>query len=131
MHRGDGDSYLLRVLVSIDQLGNTIAGGNPDITISARTGYFANVKKTRLRVWWQCMEAIIDFAFEPIDGPRHCLSAYLNDEEAGRHREGSDNARALLGLLIVIFCVPIAIITRMWVVVVPGSKFRPTDKDDI
>ena len=65
------ESYILRVLISIDQLGNTIAGGHPDVTISARTGYFANVEKTGLRVWWRCMEKIIDFSFRPIDGPRH------------------------------------------------------------
>jgi len=129
MHRGDRDSYILRVLVSIDQLGNTIAGGNPDITISARTGYFANVKKTRLRIWWQCMEKIIDFAFEPIDGPRHCYKAYKNDEEDGKHREGSDIARALLGLLVTVFCFPIAIITRIWVLVVPSSTYQPAHQE--
>jgi len=32
------------VLIGIDQLGNAIAGGNPDSTISARVGNFANKK---------------------------------------------------------------------------------------
>jgi len=118
------DSYILRLLIAIDQLGNTIAGGNPDITISARTGYFANVKRTRLRVWWLCMESIIDFAFEPVDGPRHCYKAYKADEEEGKHTEGSDIARALLGAFIVLACIPIAIITRLWVLVVPGAKYQ-------
>jgi len=123
MGRGDRESYILRVLVSIDQLGNTIAGGNPDITISARTGYFANVEKTRLRIWWRSMEAIIDFAFHPVDGPRHCYKAYKSDEEDGKHREGSDIARALLGVFVIVACIPIAIITRLWVLVIPDSKY--------
>ena len=119
MESGGRDSYILRVLISIDQLGNTIAGGNPDVTISARTGYFANVEKTNLRIWWRCMEAIIDFAFYPIDGPRHCYKAYKSDEEEGRHREGSDIARAILGIIIILASIPIAILTRIWVLIVP------------
>jgi len=30
--------YLLNILISIDQLGNTFAGGDPDETISSRLG---------------------------------------------------------------------------------------------
>jgi len=127
MDSSERESYILRVLVSIDQLGNTIAGGNPDVTISARTGYFANVEKTGLRIWWRCMEAIIDFAFYPIDGPGHCLKAYRSDEEEGKHREGSDIARALLGTLVILASIPIAIITRIWVVLVPAAKYHPDD----
>jgi len=124
MGQSEGDSYILRLLIAIDQLGNTIAGGYPDITISARTGYFANVEKTRLRLWWLCMERIIDFAFLPVDGPRHCYNAYKSDEESGKHTEGSDIGRALLGAFIVLACIPIAIITRLWVLLVPGAKYR-------
>lgn len=62
-------SYIKNVLVAIDQLGNAICGGNPDVTISARTGYFANISNTKLKPWWRIMEAIINFAFKPIDGP--------------------------------------------------------------
>lgn len=54
------------VLVAIDQLGNTIAGGNPDATISARTGYFSHVEETTFRPYWLTMERVIDFTFLPI-----------------------------------------------------------------
>lgn len=127
MERGERESYILRVLISIDQLGNTIAGGHPDVTISARTGYFANVEKTGLRVWWRCMEKIIDFSFRPIDGPRHCYRAYKKDKDEGKHREGSDLARALLGAFVVLACIPIAIITRIWVLVVPDCQYQSVD----
>lgn len=129
MDSGERDSYILRVLVSIDQLGNTIAGGNPDVTISARTGYFANIKKTRLRLWWRCMETIIDFAFRPIDGPDHCLRAYRADEQEGNHREGNDIARAVLGIFIILASFPISIITRVWVLLVPDCKYNSVDKE--
>lgn len=36
-------SWLYGVLVGIDQLGNTVAWGNPDVTVSARVGH--NAKK--------------------------------------------------------------------------------------
>ncbi|MBK7384715.1 MAG: hypothetical protein IPI81_15500 [Flavobacteriales bacterium] len=37
--------YFKNVLVSVDQLGNTLCGGNPDNTISAWTGYFSQVNR--------------------------------------------------------------------------------------
>jgi hypothetical protein len=53
--------YLRRIAVSIDQLGNTIAGGHPDETISSRvgrsalrgdpTGLFLEKIINRLAVW--------------------------------------------------------------------------------
>lgn len=123
MDRGRNDSYILRVLVSIDQLGNTIAGGDPDVTVSARTGYFANQGKSMLKPWWRCMEAIINFAFSPVDGPEHCKDAYEADIDE-KHREGSDAARAVLGIFIVVACIPISIITRIWVTIDPDSKYK-------
>ena len=115
-------SYIMRVLVSIDQLGNAIAGGNPDVTISARTGYFANIKKTPLRYWWLTMELIINFAFYPVDGPDHCLRAYESDSDE-LHHEGNDIVRALLGIIIVAACTIIAGVTHLWVFIDPSSRF--------
>ena len=65
----------LAILIAIDQLGNAIAGGNPDSTISARVGYFSDKtlrEKTLGRhAYWKGLERIIDFAFFPIDGEKH------------------------------------------------------------
>jgi len=62
-------SWIRGVLVAIDQLGNAIAGGNPDATISARTGYFANENPNKTFIYyWRLMEAIINFAFYPVQG---------------------------------------------------------------
>ena len=127
MDRADNDSYILRVLVSIDQLGNTIAGGHPGMTVSARTGYFANVKKTTLRPWWLFMEKMIDLAFLPIDGPKHCYTAYNTNKKENKHREGSDIARAILGIFIILVCIPISLITRIWVMLSPDCRYRPMD----
>lgn len=103
--------WIYGVLIAIDQLGNAAAGGNPDATISARTGYFANISSKRTFVYyWRLMEVIINFAFYPLDGPGHCLQAYENEREL-EHKQGSDIARALLGVIIIFACIFISIVT--------------------
>jgi hypothetical protein len=104
--------WLHRILVGIDHLGNTIAGGNPHTSISARTGYFARVKKTPFRPWWKLMEQIIDYTFYPVDGPDHCYKSYVADTYEVHH-EGSDLARGLLGILIILCCIPLALLVRI------------------
>jgi len=42
-------SFIKRILISIDQLGNTLTGGDPDETISSRAG-----KARREGKWWGC-----------------------------------------------------------------------------
>ena len=71
--------YIFNILVSIDQLGNAIAGGNPDNTISGRTGYFARHSLKCTRWYWKTLEFIIDFTFYPLDGFNHCLQAYQKE----------------------------------------------------
>lgn len=73
-------SYIYRVFVGIDQLGNAVAGGNPDNTISGRTGYFAKSAHDSVRWYWIILEKLINFTFYPLDGPEHCDQAYRNDE---------------------------------------------------
>lgn len=99
------------MLVAIDQLGNTLAGGDPDITISARVGFFANYSENRsYYYYWKFLERVIDFTFYPLDGSGHCLQALKADNEQG-HTHGSDIMRALLGLIAVTACLFIAVIT--------------------
>ena len=115
-------SWPVAVLVAIDQLGNAIAGGNPDATISARVGYFsANAK--RGQSYWRLLEAIIDFAFRPIDGPRHCYQAWQADKDE-RFQRGSDLTRVLLSAIIFIACPLIAILLHTLVLLVPGWRYK-------
>lgn len=56
--------YLRNLFISIDQLGNTLANGHPDETISSRVGRNAVAGK-----WWALvLEKIIDAWF----GKGHC-----------------------------------------------------------
>jgi len=115
-------SWLYGVLVGIDQLGNAAAWGNPDVTVSARVGHNAKKIEGSTRYYWLLMEMIINFAFYPVDGPDHCYQTYLGDADE-LHKQGSDIARALLGLFIIVACVPISLITRIYILVFPGAHY--------
>ena len=96
--------YIFRNLVSFDQLGNTIAGGNPDATISARVGYYA----TKRNKFWLFLQSIVNFTFFPVDGPGHCFEAYKKDKDE-KFRRGSDVGLWCLALFVIAFCLVISI----------------------
>ena len=114
--------YIFDVLVAIDQLGNTIAGGHHDSSISARVGFFSRNAKRGL-AYWRCLEAIINFAFKPIDGPEHCYYAYLKDSQE-LFKQGSDIARIVLSLFIFIACPIIAIILYTVTFIIPSLRWN-------
>lgn len=112
--------WLWNVLVAIDQLGNTIAGGKADITISARVGYYANYQiEPKFLLYWKFLEKVINFAFYPLDGKGHCIQALEEDNETG-HVHGNDLMRAILGVIIIVACIPISILT--WTAFLFGLK---------
>ena len=57
---------------------NALSGGNPDIPMSGRVGYYAIAEGYR---WFSVLEWVIDAAFYPIDGPNHCHMAFMSDED--------------------------------------------------
>ena len=116
-------SWPLAVLVAIDQLGNAIAGGNPDATVSARCYYFARLHDNMLKYYWRFLEWLINFAFYPIDGPQHCKQAHENEPDEEFY-PGSDITRAILGIFVIIACIPLSIILRLAVIIVPGWKYK-------
>ena len=100
--------YIFNLLVSLDQLGNAITGGEPDSTISARIGFFSLTKSK----YWGFMRSIVDFTFDPVDGPDHCLDAYKKDSDE-KFKRGNDIALFFLSLLTILICIPIALILRL------------------
>ncbi len=68
-------TYLFNILISIDQLVNTVIGGKPDETISSRAG------KGRLYgdPFWTPIAAFIDFLFLPFERD-HCANSIEWDE---------------------------------------------------
>ncbi len=61
--------YLRNLLISVDQLGNTILGGDPDETISSRAAKRAN------RRGWKLLARILE-----IIDPGHLAKAREDDE---------------------------------------------------
>jgi citrate lyase alpha subunit len=65
-------TYLWNVLIALDQLINTLAGGHPDETISSRAGKSV----TRGRGWIPC---VLCKLLNLID-PNHCIKNIETDE---------------------------------------------------
>jgi len=107
----------LAVLIAIDQLGNAIAGGHPDATISARVGYFSK-RALSTQFYWKSLEKIIDYTFYPLDGKNHCNKALQTDIDVP-FRHGSDIILFFLSIIVLVACVPISIVLRIFVILIP------------
>lgn len=103
--------YLSNILVSIDQLGNALAGGNPDNTISSRIGYYTrSMQDSKIAFHWKLFRNIIDFTFYPIDGENHCEEAYYNDSGETFDKGTKDIVVVMLAIIIIPSCLFIGII---------------------
>jgi len=98
--------FWLNLLISVDQLFNTIAGGNPDCTISSRIWYSANILK---QFTW--LRDIVDFTFKPLE-VNHCENSYLSDNDTDTNPL---NIHLILFALIgcIILFVPIFILSKL------------------
>ena len=73
--------YVWNVLLSIDQLGNTLAGGEPDETISSRTGKW-KLRRLQDSKWppvWHHPGYWLERGLDKLD-PGHVLGAIEPDE---------------------------------------------------
>jgi len=70
--------WILNILLGIDQLGNTILGGDPDETISSRLG---KLKRRHGGVipWTRPLSKIVDWGLDKID-PGHSIDSIEEDE---------------------------------------------------
>ncbi len=98
---------ILPLLVQLDRLGNALCGGSANTTISGRTGFYSIARKNP---YWQYLEAVIDFAFYPVDGNGHCYQAWFL-EQGLDHRRGNDIGLFFLSITVVIACIFISIFT--------------------
>lgn len=114
-------SWIMNILVAIDQLGNAITGGNPDSTISARIGYFMSICTGSLKKYWRFLEAVVDFTFQPIDGKKHCKQAYESDKEE-YFNKGNILTRVVLLIIVVLVCIPLIILIYIGAFLFPKIK---------
>lgn len=109
-------TYAKAVLVAIDQLGNAIAGGNPDCTISGRIGYYQE-HAVRPYVWyWNMLAFVVNLTFYPWDGPDHCKQAYVKEvkNEFNVIKHAIPLVLFLLSLITITSCLAIAPIS--WII---------------
>lgn len=64
--------YTLRVLIGLDQFVNTVLGGYPNETLSARAWRRGELEKNP---HWKRFQRAIDVAFDPLH-PNHCRGSY-------------------------------------------------------
>ena len=70
--------WIFNILVSIDQLGNTICGGDPDETISSRLGKI-KVKNGGVIPWSKPLAKTIDYFLDQVD-ENHSIDSIEKDE---------------------------------------------------
>ncbi len=70
--------YLLNVAIGLDQLLNTLGGGDPDETVSSRIGKM-KIGYGGVVPWRRPLLKIIDFSLETID-KNHSINAIEKDE---------------------------------------------------
>ena len=116
--------YWLNVLVAIDQLGNAIAGGNPDNTISGRVGFFASDDHpSKIKSYWKALERIINFTFEPLQGPNHCYYAWKREPEEA-DSEVTYTTRIILGIFVAVGCFFISIALGLAILIKPSLRYQ-------
>lgn len=70
--------WALNVLIGIDQLGNSLLGGDPDETISSRLGKLKTRHGGKIP-WYRPLSKIVDWGLDKID-PNHSIDAIEPDE---------------------------------------------------
>jgi len=70
--------YLINILISVDQLFNTLLGGDPDEVYSSRLGKL-KVKHGGKIPWRRPVSKMIDWGLDKID-PNHSIDAIEEDE---------------------------------------------------
>jgi len=100
-------TYLLNLLIALDQFGNALLGGNPDASISGRVGFHAVHHTSR---YWLRLERLINWTFHPLDGPSHCYDAMLRDDED--YHPAGPLVRTILGGGALLLCPLLALLVR-------------------
>ena len=74
--------YGINILISLDQLGNTAWGGDPDETISSRLGRMS-LRHHGVIPWWRPVPKFIDWGLDKID-KNHSVDAIEHEEDLKR-----------------------------------------------
>lgn len=93
-----------RLLNGFSQFAHTLALGNPDISMSAKTGWEAEHGSK----WFQFIEKIVDGTFYPLDGLGHCQKANQSDENEDYRIEVPYFTCIIISIIQVLVCAVLA-----------------------
>lgn len=98
-------------MTKLSQFFNSLTGGNPNITMSAKVGRLSIIGLSESDYpFFFYLEKFIDFAFYPIDGRwNHCYHAMMIEAEYYYELFDDDSNEFLLALFCIIGCIPISI----------------------
>ena len=79
--------YLFNVLISIDQFGNALSGGDPDETISSRIGKIKLAHKGKIPVYHP-LAGTIDYFLDRIDRDHsiEAIETYAGEDACLKHK---------------------------------------------
>lgn len=107
-------SYLSNLLLSVDHLGNSVAGGHPGNTLSGRTCYLKRNAPNFTKWYWNFFSQIINAIYYPLYGKDHCEHLYQIELDTDFHR-GSDIIRFILSFVtILIFPLLSLVLYPLW-----------------
>lgn len=109
-------TYAKSVLIAIDQLGNAIAGGNPDCTISGRIGYYQQIAVEPMLWYWQILAFVVDLTFFPFDGKGHCKQAYEKEVKNEFYELKMFKGLALFVLTLLVFGSCFVMCPLFWII---------------
>jgi len=109
-------TYAKSVLIAIDQLGNAIAGGNPDCTISGRIGYYHSISVVPYLWYWSVLAFIVDITFYPFDGKGHCRQAYEKEQLNEFYELNSFKLLALFVLTLIVLGSCLIMCPLFWII---------------
>ncbi len=108
-------TYVGRVSQALSQLGNALANGNPDVSISARIG-----QKRGSNWYWRFATNLVDFTFYPLEGKGHCDRAWNRETKEIYLTQGHWLSFVVLTALFTTFCILLIPVT--WTIGYPIYK---------
>lgn len=117
-------SYFANLFYFVDIWMNALCGGNPLVTVSARTGYYSKyygVRENFTASFWRYCERCVNWAFKPIDGIDHCAQAsewaevVLRDQygNAAHIHHGPMVLFIMLGPIVTLSCIILGPLIRL------------------
>lgn len=99
------NSYLGNLSHALSQVGNSLCGGNANISISGQIG--SNI--TRISKYWRFLKKMVDFTFFPLDGNNHCLKAWEKQNHE-KHKRINFLGRVIMFIIVFFSCLVLNII---------------------